>query len=91
MAERDYAYAVGRIRILETKLLPASFFERLLKTASVQEALRLLAETDYSAETLAVDYEAAFEAELEGLSFSARFDRRCPELWSSYTAGMCTT
>lgn len=67
MAERDYAYAVGRIRILETKLLPASFFERLLKTASVQEALRLLAETDYSAETLAVDYEAAFEAELEGV------------------------
>nr|NLM36733.1 hypothetical protein [Bacillota bacterium] len=67
MAERYYAYAVGRIRILETKLLPASFFERLLKTTSVQETLRLLAETDYSSEALAVDYEQAFEEELEGV------------------------
>ncbi|NLM37241.1 MAG: hypothetical protein GX202_03835 [Firmicutes bacterium] len=65
MAERDYAYAVGRIRILETKLLPASFFERLLKTASVQETLRLLAEVEYAAEALNVDYEQAFEEELE--------------------------
>ena len=36
MAERYYAYAVGRIRILETKLLPAGF-ERLLKAASVKK------------------------------------------------------
>ena len=64
MAERDYAYAVGRIRILETKLLPVGFFERLLKATSAQEALRLLDETAYSADALAVDYEQAMEEEL---------------------------
>ena len=47
MADKDYAYAVGRIRILETKLLPAAFFERLLKATSVSNALRLLEETAY--------------------------------------------
>lgn len=81
MAEKDYAYAVGRIRILETKLLPASFFERLLKTASVQETLRLLAETEYPAEALAVDYEEAFEEELEKLyRFLRGLTNDAPEL-----------
>ena len=81
MAERYYAYAVGRIRILETKLLPASFFERLLKTASVQETLRLLDETDYSSEALAVDYEQAFEEELEGVyRFLRTLTNDAPEL-----------
>lgn len=64
MAEQDYAYAVGRIRILETKLLPASFFARLLKATSRQDVLRLMDETVYSSDTLAVDYEKAFEEEL---------------------------
>ncbi|HHT48276.1 MAG TPA: hypothetical protein GXZ98_03165 [Firmicutes bacterium] len=64
MADKDYAYAVGRIRILETKLLPAAFFERLLKATSVSNALRLLEETAYSLEGEATDYEGVFEEEL---------------------------
>lgn len=67
MADRDYAYAVGRIRILETKLLPASFFERLLKATSAPEALGLLEETAYSLDGRAADYEAVFEEELFGV------------------------
>lgn len=81
MAERHYAYAVGRIRILETKLLPASFFGRLLKAASVQETLRLLAETDYPSEALAADYEQAFEHELAGVyRFLRGLTNDAPEL-----------
>lgn len=81
MAERYYAYAIGRIRILETKLLPASFFERMLKTTSVQETQRLLAETDYSSEALAVDYEQVFEEELEGVyRFLRDLTNDAPEL-----------
>ncbi len=64
MADRDYAYAVGRIRVLETKLLPTAFFERLLKATSAPEALRFLEETAYSLDGRTVDYEAAFEEEL---------------------------
>ena len=63
MADRDFAYAVGRIRMLETKLLPTAFFERLLKAASMPEALGLLEETAYSLAGTR-DYEAAFEDEL---------------------------
>ncbi|HEY8393039.1 MAG TPA: V-type ATPase subunit [Capillibacterium sp.] len=64
MADRDYAYAVGRIRMLETKLLPTAFFERLLKATSVPEALGLLTETAYSLNKGTRDYEAVFEEEL---------------------------
>jgi V/A-type H+-transporting ATPase subunit C len=64
MANRDYGYAVGRIRILETRLLPAGFFDRLLKTDSPSDALRVMDETAYAAEGLATDYERTFEDEL---------------------------
>jgi V/A-type H+-transporting ATPase subunit C len=64
MANKDYGYAVGRIRILETRLLPAGFFDRLLKTNSTSDVLRLMEETAYAAEGFATDYERAFEDEL---------------------------
>ncbi len=64
MAERDYAYAVGRIRVLETKLLPVGFFERLLNTNSLDETLRMMGETEYGTKDLAVDFEKALEEQL---------------------------
>jgi V/A-type H+-transporting ATPase subunit C len=64
MANRDYAYAVGRIRILETRLLPVGFFERLLKADSPSDALRMMEETAYAAEGFATDYERTFDDEL---------------------------
>ena len=43
-----YAYAVGRIRALETRLLDRSRFERMIDSSSVEEALKVLAESDYA-------------------------------------------
>ncbi len=43
-----YAYAVGRIRALETRLLDQNRFDRMIEASSAQEALKVLAETDYA-------------------------------------------
>lgn len=43
-----YAYAVGRIRALETRLLDRGRFERMIDSSSAEDALKVLAETDYS-------------------------------------------
>lgn len=43
-----YAYAVGRIRALETRLLDRSRFDRMIDSSTVEEALKVLAESDYS-------------------------------------------
>ncbi|NLW56543.1 MAG: hypothetical protein GX050_08020 [Firmicutes bacterium] len=64
MAERDYAYAVGRIRVLETKLLPLGFFERLLTTPTVEESVRMLSETEYASRETAGDFEDILEEQL---------------------------
>lgn len=42
-----YAYAVGRIRALETKLLDRQRFDRMLDAQSADEALHVLQDTDY--------------------------------------------
>lgn len=47
MRERNFAYAVGRIRALETKLFDRTRLERLSETNSLQEALSGLSETEY--------------------------------------------
>jgi V/A-type H+-transporting ATPase subunit C len=41
----EYAYAVGRIRVLETKLLGKSDYEKLIASSSKEEAARML--TDF--------------------------------------------
>lgn len=64
MSEREYAYAVGRIRALETRLLNGIFFERLLGTSSLAEAMQIMAETDYDVTVGAKDYERSIEDEL---------------------------
>lgn len=48
MPERDYGFAVGRIRVLETRLLDRGRLERLAEAADLPEALNLLGETEYA-------------------------------------------
>ncbi len=43
-----YAYAVGRIRVLETRLLDMSKLGRMVEAGSAEEALRILGETEYA-------------------------------------------
>lgn len=43
-----YAYAVGRIRVLETRLLSKSNLERLLATKTEQDALKIIQESGYN-------------------------------------------
>ena len=64
MAEKDYAYAVGRIRALETKLLPEILIDRLMNSAGVYEAMQVLVETDYGVSGHENDYEIPIEEEL---------------------------
>ena len=46
--EMAYAYATGRIRVLETRLLDQNKLARMVEASSVEEALKVLAETDYA-------------------------------------------
>ncbi len=43
-----YAYAVGRVRSLETRLLDRSRLERMIDAASAEESIKVLAESDYA-------------------------------------------
>ncbi len=43
-----YAYAVGRVRSMETRLLDRSRYDRMIDAASAEEAVKVLAETDYA-------------------------------------------
>ncbi|MGQ9778522.1 MAG: V-type ATPase subunit [Bacillota bacterium] len=47
MPERYYGFAVGRIRVLETRLLDRAKLERLAEAADLAEALAQLGETEY--------------------------------------------
>lgn len=42
--ELEYAYAVGRLRVLETKLLTRADYEKLLSAENVDEAAKILAD-----------------------------------------------
>lgn len=42
-----YGFAVGRVRVLQTRLLRSSHFERLLDAADFEEQRRILSETPY--------------------------------------------
>lgn len=43
-----YAYAVGRVRALETRLIDKSKLNRMIEAPSPDEVLKILAETDYA-------------------------------------------
>lgn len=47
MPDRYYGFAVGRIRVLETRLLDRTKLERLAEAADLAEALAQLGETEY--------------------------------------------
>jgi V/A-type H+-transporting ATPase subunit C len=60
-----YAFAVGRIRALEARLLDSTRIERLLDTDDADEAWRTLADSDYGALTAELSGPTAFESLLE--------------------------
>lgn len=64
-----FAFATGRIRALEAKLLDHAKFQRMLDAADVAEAWRALAEAGYTqaAETPVENYENALNGELHAL------------------------
>ncbi|MBS3985981.1 MAG: V-type ATP synthase subunit C [Selenomonadales bacterium] len=43
-----YAYAVGRIRVLETRLLDMAKLSRMIEAKNADEAMRILGETEYA-------------------------------------------
>jgi len=45
----QYIYAVGRIRVMETKLLDAAKINRMAEAPDAEEALKILGETEYAA------------------------------------------
>lgn len=68
MTDTNYAYAVGRVRVLETRLLDKSKLERMIEADSAEEALKVLAETEYAgavSEMASVhDFEQMLHAEM---------------------------
>ena len=66
-----YAYAVGRIRALETKLLGRERFDQMVEAEEAEEVLRALADTDYGpllSEMKSPDeFEVALDKELKGV------------------------
>lgn len=64
MAAKEYAYAVGRIRALENRLITATTMERLLGADSLSEAIQILAELEYGGARPGADYEVSIDEEL---------------------------
>lgn len=58
----NYAYAAGRIRAREIKLLDKSRFDRMLEAQSAEEAYKVLAEAEYGLGTESIKNVYAFEA-----------------------------
>ncbi|MHB9922191.1 V-type ATP synthase subunit C [Clostridium botulinum] len=48
MDNLNYAHAVGRLRVLETKLLDRTKIERMIDSSSPEEVIKILEETEYS-------------------------------------------
>lgn len=69
MGNEDYAYAVGKIRALETQLLTKSDFERLLETSNATSALQELSDTPYGEHLIRIkdisEYELLLNEELK--------------------------
>ncbi|MBZ4666360.1 V-type ATP synthase subunit C [Mahella sp.] len=64
----DFTYAVGRTRVLETRLLDKDRIERMIAAANADEVLRVLAETAYgsvASQINADEYEIMLNARLK--------------------------
>jgi len=72
----DYAYAVGRIRVMETRLLTRGLVERMLESVDVEELLRILADTAYGS-LLAESKEYQELLRVEETSLLRFFDELC--------------
>ncbi len=59
-----YAYAVGRIRALETRLIDRSKLNRMIEAPSPEEVLKILAETDYATAVAGLESHHDFETVL---------------------------
>ena len=73
MGNFSYAYAMGRIRAVERKMLGRNHFDRMIETGSAEDAYRILREAGYGgaeSESLfpARDYERLLDTENEKLS-----------------------
>jgi V/A-type H+-transporting ATPase subunit C len=70
-ADSKYAYAAGRIRALETRLLDRQRLERMLDSESAEAALRSLQDSDYGQYLAdvgsAAEYERMLESEREAV------------------------
>jgi V/A-type H+-transporting ATPase subunit C len=64
MRERNFVYAVGRIRALETKLLDDAQLERISEAANLVEALARLGDTDYGTALSGLKHPQQFESAL---------------------------
>ncbi len=64
MRERNFAYAVGRIRALETKLFDRAKLERLSEATSLNEVISGLAESEYGTAIANLKNPAQFETAL---------------------------
>ncbi len=80
----SYAYAVGRIRVMESRLLDRGQLDRMIEAASVEEALRVLSETVYAgavAELASIhDFEKMLRNEFGHVSGEVRRMSPWPEL-----------
>lgn len=61
MKKGDYTYAVGKIRVLESRLLPKAKLEHILEAKDGFAALQELNTTTYAKEVGAIDGEQGFE------------------------------
>lgn len=59
-----YAYAVGRIRAMETRLIDRSKLNRMIEAPSPDEVLKILAETDYATAVAGLESYHDFESVL---------------------------
>lgn len=67
-----YTYAIGRIRVLETRLLKKSIFERMADQVSYEDSLRVLSESSHYRQFVdslkdEADFESIFVQELKQL------------------------
>jgi V/A-type H+-transporting ATPase subunit C len=83
-----YGFAVGRIRVLETRLVPPSTYERLIDAHSLAEQCRILTETPYGdyLETArgAEDVERGLDAALADLYTSFLGQASLPESFMDF-------
>lgn len=65
MRESDYAFAVGRTWVIETRLLDSGKFDRMLDAKDAEEVFRILGETEYAQAFATIKNPADFEAALD--------------------------